>query len=249
MSNSDSTIDLHLPRVIAHRGAPLEAPENTLAALQRAYEIGASWVEFDVMLTADGVPIIIHDDRLDRTTNGHGKVAAKTYAEIAELDAGLWFNPRFQGEKVPTLVQFLSCAAKLGLGINVEIKPTVGREAETAEAAVRVIEANWPEKNKLLISSFSEKSLAVVHSINSKLPLGFLLHHWTKHWQQAVADLNCFSLHAFHRILTPARIAEIKNQGLHVLAYTVDSPVLAKKLFSWGVDAVFSNKPDFVLTP
>ena len=125
--------------VIGHRGAAAAAPENTLASLRKAKELGASWVEFDVKLTRDGVPILMHDERLERTTNGRGEVAQATLAELQELDAGGWFGPAFRGERVPTFEAALGLCAELGLGINVEIKPCPGREAETARVAVETL--------------------------------------------------------------------------------------------------------------
>ena len=115
-----------LPRVIGHRGAAAAAPENTLVSLQKAKELGASWVEFDVKLTRDGVPILMHDERLERTTDGRGEVALTTLNDLQKLDAGGWFGPAFRGEPVPTLEAALALCAELGLGINVEIKPVRG---------------------------------------------------------------------------------------------------------------------------
>ena len=92
-----------LAPVIGHRGAAKRAPENTLAGLRRAHELGAAWVEFDVMLSGDGVPILIHDETLERTTDGHGAVPDHGLAAIRELDAGAWFAPAYAGERVPTL--------------------------------------------------------------------------------------------------------------------------------------------------
>src|ERR1700730_3386827 len=104
---------MQLPRVIGHRGACRYAPENTLASLYKAKQLGATWVEVDAMLTADDTVILMHDERVDRTTNGHGLVSAMSYAQIAQLDAGCWFAADFAGERVPTLLEFLHEAAQL----------------------------------------------------------------------------------------------------------------------------------------
>ena len=107
---------LAIPRLIGHRGAAAAAPENTLASLRKAKELGASWVEFDVKLTRDGCPVLIHDERLERTTSGRGEVALTTLEELQKLDAGGWFAPAFRGERVPTLEAALALCAELGLG-------------------------------------------------------------------------------------------------------------------------------------
>ena len=135
---------LRLPQVIGHRGAAAAAPENTLASIRKAKELGASWIEFDVKLTRDGQAILFHDDRLERTTDGRGAVAATTLAEIKRLDAGSWFGPAFRGEPVPTFDEALMLCAELGLGINVEIKPCRRREAETAAVAMAALLRLWP---------------------------------------------------------------------------------------------------------
>ncbi len=132
-----------LAPVVGHRGASAHAPENTLASLRRAWELGAAWVEFDVKLTRDGVPILMHDAKLKRTTNGSGLVASLDYAAIARLDAGAWFPGAFAGERIPTLDEAVALLQELGLAANVEIKPCPGREVETgrlvAQALLRLL--------------------------------------------------------------------------------------------------------------
>src|SRR5262245_53822372 len=110
-------------KVIAHRGANLITPENTISALRRAASLGATWVEFDVELTADGQPVIFHDDNLDRTTNGRGRISKTRFAAIQTLDAGSWFSEEFKGERIPTLAEWLQAAAECHMGINLEMKP------------------------------------------------------------------------------------------------------------------------------
>src|SRR5258708_6429242 len=117
-----------LPRVIGHRGACGLAPENTVASFRKAAELGVRWVEFDVHLSADGIPVVIHDDTVNRTTTGRGAVASLSLIELQALDAGTWFEPRFQGEYVPTLEAIVTLLGKLGLGAVVEINPSPATE-------------------------------------------------------------------------------------------------------------------------
>lgn len=236
-------------RVIAHRGASHYAPENTLAALQKAYELHIPWIEFDVMLTEDNVPIIIHDETLERTTDGHGEVAKTAYKDIAALDAGSWFDRAFSGEHIPTFAEFLKQAAELNLSVNVEIKPSEGKDQETAMAVVQTLQAHWlTARPNLLVSSFSVVSLTAARALDKSLCLGLLLDHWFGDWQESLLQLDCVALHANWRILTKRKVAQIKDLGRYVLAYTVDNPEQARELFSWGVDAVFSNVPDVILS-
>jgi len=126
-------MSLRLSRFVGHRGIAAEAPENTLTGFRLAAEAGFSWVEFDVMLSADDVPVLHHDEELGRTDNGSGPVAAHPLSALKALDAGSWFGPGFAGERIPTFEETIACCRALGLSMNVEIKPTTGREVRTAE--------------------------------------------------------------------------------------------------------------------
>src|SRR2546425_7902993 len=143
------------PRIIGHRGGGTLAPENTLAGIRKAATMGFGGVEFDVMLSADKVPLLIHDETLDRTTNGQGSVAATPYARLASLDAGAWFGPEYRGERVPTLEQAGKLCVELGLWANVEIKPAQGFERETGAAAAKLALELWRGASPApLLSSF-----------------------------------------------------------------------------------------------
>lgn len=239
---------LHLPKVIGHRGACYYAPENTLASLRKAKALGASWVEFDVMLTQDNHAVVIHDETLNRTTNGRGDVANSLYAEIAQLDAGSWFAPEFHQEKIPTFAEYLTCAQQLGLSLNVEIKPTPGRGRDTALQVVDTLKTHWQNPAQTcLVSSFCVESLQTARAQDAKLNLALLLDRWADGWQTLLTDLRCVSLNMKQSLLTAARVAEAKQYVPYVLAYTVNDKQLAQQLFDMGVDAVFSDKPDLLL--
>ena len=125
-----------LPRVIAHRGLSARAPENTLAAFRAAAGAGVPWVECDVQLTADGHAVLLHDETLDRTTDGTGRLADTPLAGLRGLDAGGWFDAAFAGESIPALSEALDLLAALGLGVNLEIKSGPGRGPEAARAVL-----------------------------------------------------------------------------------------------------------------
>ena len=162
--------------MIGHRGAAAAAPENTLASLRKAHELGARWVEFDVKLTRDGYPILAHDDRLERTTDGRGRFAAATLAEIAAARCRQLVRAgASRASAVPTFEQALALCRALGLGINVEIKPCRGREIETARVAVETLLAHWPATLPApLISSFVPACLGVAREIAPAVPRGYL---------------------------------------------------------------------------
>jgi glycerophosphoryl diester phosphodiesterase len=240
----DRYFKLKLPKLIAHRGASGYAPENTLAAIAQAHKLGAEWIEFDVMLTGCGEPIIIHDFTLKRTTNGKGRVRQKSYAEIAKLDAGSWFAPQFANEKIPTLAEMLKCAASYNLGINLELKPAAGKEQETTIKTLNLLKQHWPENLPLLISSSSVLTLEMVRKLDKKVLLGFIAHRWGRAWKKILMKYQCVSFHVNHEVLTPERIAQIKTIVPHVLAYTINDAQRMQELWKWGVDAGFTDYPD-----
>src|SRR6185312_10188996 len=166
-------------KIIAHRGASALAPENTLAAFRKASEIGANWVEFDVMLTQDNEVVVIHDETLDRTTNGKGLVSDHPYRYLATLDAGSWFDPKFSEEKIPTLAQVIDTLRHYQLAANIEIKPAVGKEEETVKRVLQVIDACWQSNMPApLISSFSPQVLHCVRQHSKTHFLAYLMDEW-----------------------------------------------------------------------
>ena len=170
------TMPTLIPRVIGHRGAAGHAPENTLVSLEKAAALGVRWVEFDTKLSADGVPVVFHDDKLERTADGRGPVAEMPLAELLALDAGTWFGDGFAGEPVPTLGQAMATLARLGLGANVEIKASPGREAKTGDAVGEVLKSDWPETLPApLISSFDAETLAAAGAAAAEIPRAFLV--------------------------------------------------------------------------
>jgi glycerophosphoryl diester phosphodiesterase len=234
---------LAIPRVIGHRGAAAAAPENTLASLRKASELGASWVEFDVKLTRDGHPVLIHDERLERTTSGRGSVALTTLDELQRLDAGGWFGPAFRGEQVPTFEAALALCAELGLGINVEIKPCPGRKAETARATVEVLRGHWPPAMPApLISSFEPECLAVARDLAPELPRGYLAGGLPLRWREKLATYGCRTLHLSARRTRARQRAAVLAAGVPLLLYTVNQPNRARRLLEGGVAAVFTDR-------
>lgn len=237
-----------LPPVLAHRGASQYAPENTLAAFREAKKRGANWVEFDVMLTADHEVVVIHDETLERTTNGTGQVIAHPYHYIQSLDAGSWFNPAFTGEKIPTLREVIALLAELKLSANIEIKAQIGDEALAVKKVLSAINDCWKKEMPApLVSSFSLAILEEVRKQSSTSLIGFLMHEWNPEWENICDRLDACTVNVNEAILTRENVDVIKASERPLLAYTVDDPRRAHDLFSWGVDAVFTNCPDLIL--
>jgi glycerophosphoryl diester phosphodiesterase len=230
--------------VIGHRGAAACAPENTLAGLRKAKALGCRWIEFDVRLTADAEPILLHDGRLERTTDGRGKVSALPLSAVRRHDAGGWFGPSFAGQRVPTLEEALTLLAELQIGANVELKSARGREAETGKVVADTVARLWPRGlPPPLISSFLPEALAAAWECAPGIARGMLFRTIPRNWRHFAERLGCATIHADHRRLRPAIVAEIRASGYSLLAYTVNDLKRANTLFDWGVASVFSDAP------
>lgn len=240
-----SLLPLAPQQIIAHRGASGYTPENTFAAVRKAYQMGAKWIEFDVMLTGDGVPIIIHDETLTRTTNGRGKVAKATFDQIKQLDAGGWYAPEFAGESVPSFVEWLALLDQLEFQINVELKPSKGQDESTARVALAELQQHWPiAVRPPLISSGSPMCLQLAKQLAPDLPRGAVIHRWHTGWQARLQDHDCVAISVNHRILNLKKMQQLRDMVDYVLAYTVNDLATAQKMFDLGVDAIFSDYPD-----
>lgn len=236
-----------LEPIIAHRGASKYAPENTMAAFEAAAVYGAKMVEFDVMLSQDNEPFVIHDENLKRTTNGRGLVNKVDAAYIRSLDAGKWFSKKFADERVPHLQEVLRWLMFANMKANIEIKPCKGLEEATTTKVMSVINRLWLVHLPMpLVSSFDWGVLRQCRSLAPEMPLGLLMHEWDGAWSAEAKRLNVNSVHLSRKILTADRAKAIKEQGYQLAVYTVNRRKQAKQLFRWGVDAVFSDYPDLL---
>lgn len=248
---------LKLAKVIGHRGAAAYAPENTLEGIHTAADMGVDWVELDVKLTKDDIPIIFHDEELSRTTNGSGLVAETTYEQIKQMEAGSWFGESFSGIKIPTLEEAIDALIERNLGFNLEIKPCPGREKETTEVALDMLSQYWDDHTRLLISSFQHVCLEVARDMAGDWSRGLLLAPETNaqgdnidinpDWKDLADYLDVKTINLGTEIATREVVEEILDQDLHPLIYTVNDPILARQYQTWGVDAMFSDEPDVLL--
>ena len=235
------------PPLCAHRGAGTLAPENTLAAMRVGASHGYAMFEFDVKLTADGKPILLHDATLDRTTSGRGFAGAATLAEIAQLDAGSWHSPAFAGEPVPTLANVAAWLLANDRMANVEIKPVPGREAETGAAVAIACAHLWRDAPvPPLLSSFSEDALAAARDATPWLPRALLLSRLPGDWPARLHRLGCVALDANHTALDAATVARARAERFRVVTYTANDPARVAQLREWGVDAVITDAVDLI---
>lgn len=239
---------LKLSKVIGHRGAAAYAPENTIEGIHTAADMGVEWVELDVKLTKDDVPIIFHDDELDRTTNGSGLVAETNYADLQDLECGSWFSDSFAGVKIPTLEEAIDAIIERGLGLNLEIKPCPGREKETAEVALDILSQYWDDHERLLISSFQNVSMEVARDMAPDWSRGLLLGGdvISDDWQEMAEYLDVQTINIGAHLATEEIIMAIRDLNLIPLIYTVNEPTDARLYQGWGVEAMFSDEPDVI---
>lgn len=226
------------PRLIAHRGASAVAPEGTRAAIRAAARAGAHIVELDVQLTRDGRAVIFHDDRLERTTNGVGRLTTTPYARLRRLDAGGWFHPRFAGERILLLSHALRLLSPR-LGINLELKPT-SRRRRLLQRVLRLVRRSGIG-GRLLVSSFDPALVAPLprHGIACAL----LCRREPDRSLGRAIRVGCRAWHPHVTLVTPRRIQRAHAAGLAVNVWTVDDPRRARRLARWGVDGIFTNDP------
>ena len=230
------------PRLIGHRGAKALAPENTLGSIRAAKEAGATWVEIDAKLAGDGVPVLMHDATLDRTTDAQGPVVARSAAELAEVDAG-------NGEGVPTLAQCLALCRALGLGLDLEIKPDAGTGSATARAVLAVLDTEgWGPADPIVITSFSRNALRVVRDAAPDYVRGLLLTGRPDDWRAAARDLAVDAvIPGTKDVFGPEDVTAIVEGGWVPMVYTVNDPKRAKELFDWGMASIVTDDPPALL--
>jgi glycerophosphoryl diester phosphodiesterase len=228
---------------IAHRGASEFYPENTLEAFEGAHRLGAQWVETDVMLTQDGMPVLFHDDTLERFTGEKKHIATMQYEDLKRVDVGSWFDPKFKGACVPTLAQGLDSLNRLGMSLNLELKPTLGQDKATAIGAVKVLRESAFPKDRLIISSFSLLALEEAYKIAPEYAYGWLADEPRDLLVGLKSPIPWNSIHINNDWATPENVQDLRNGDFQVLVFTVNDPKRAKFLFDNGVAGVFSDDP------
>ena len=241
------------PFWIAHRGAGKLAPENTLAALRLGAQHGYRMFECDAKLSADGVPFLMHDATLTRTTNAHERLApdASTtgcdhaWAELSQLDAGSWHSRAFAGEPLPTLENAARFCRANGYALNIEIKPTPGTERRTGEVVASHALRWWQGASVApLLTSFSSDALKGAQDSAPGLPRGLLLETLPDGWLEAALGLGCVAVICNHSLWDSARVQKAHSAGLRALSYTVNDEAAARRLMELGTDGIITDRVD-----
>lgn len=240
-----------LPWVVGHRGAMGHAPENTMISFDQALGLGADMLEFDVRLTKDGVPVVVHDANLDRTSNRSFNVADLSVADITQLDAGSWFDLRFIGEKIPTLKDLLKWAkakktrakGKLAYFVELKVDGDEGRREQLIKAVVKELKAAGV-LNRSVIISFDEPTLALARKISPTTATGFLYSDFLYDALDRAKGLKTNHILPRKDRVTGDLVNEAHAASMAVVAWTADRLDEFRKLVIWGVDAIATNYPD-----
>ena len=235
---------LSKPVIFAHRGASKYAPENTLTSFDLAIQFGAQAIELDTMLSSDGIPLVIHDHTLMRTTNGKGKVNEKTAEEIRALDAGIHFSSSFQGEKVPLLSEVL-VRYQVGILLNIELKNYHTPHDDLARIVLDMVEQHGM-LDRVLFSSFLIRNLKKLRAIQPKVKVALLMDseilaalYQSCLFQRRLPEI----IHPHYSKVTEEYIAHEHQRQRCINVWTVDEPIKAKELMNWGVDGIITNDP------
>lgn len=229
----------------AHRGAGKLAPENTLAAFRLGADYGYRMFEFDAKLAGDGTAILMHDDSVDRTTDGRGRVAALGLSDLMRLDAGAWHSPTYTGEGIPTLARVARWLLAGNYLANIEIKPCTGREYETGAAIAAEADHLFRDAEVApLLSSFSEQALLGARAAAPDLPRALLTDVLPTDWVARCRALDCVAIDPHHKLLSEAVVDQAHDAGLRVATYTVNDPERASLLYQWGVDTIITDAID-----
>ncbi|OEZ60884.1 glycerophosphodiester phosphodiesterase [Duganella sp. HH105] len=241
------------PRIVAHRGGGTLAPENTIAGLRAGLAYGFRAVEFDVMLSRDGIGMVMHDPDFGRTVAGQGSVANTDAIELSGMDAGSWLGPQFRDEPVPFFTQFIDYCKQQRIWMNVEIKPADGFERETGSWVAKVTRESFADEIAAgdpaavpLLSSFSFEALAAARDAAPDLPRGYLLDRIPGDWQAQARELGAVAIHTNQKHLTPELAAQIKAAGYGLFCYTVNDTGRGREILSWGVDGFCTDRIDLI---
>lgn len=227
----------------AHRGASGYCPENTMAAFRRSIELGATGIETDVQMTSDGQLVLIHDESLKRTAGSSRLVKDVTLEELQQLDAGSWFDPAFEGERVPTLRELLELAAPTSLVINLELKNGIIQYEGLEEAVIEEVR-RFGMSDRIIISSFNHYSLVKCKHLAPEIRTGILyMEGLYEPWEYA-ARVGAEALHAYYYAVIPEWVAQAAERGIAYHPFTVNDTDVMRKLIDAGVAGIITDYPD-----
>ena len=233
------------PKWIAHRGAGKLAPENTLAAFQLGAKLGYRMFECDAKLSSDGVVFLLHDEHLERTTNGTGVAGSHEWSHLSQLDAGSWHSIAYAGEPLPTLESIARFCLSHGYFLNIEIKPTPGTAAMTGAIVAKEALRLWQgESIPPLLTSFKTEALVAAKQTAPLLPRGLLLDSLWDGWLEAALELECVAIVCNYKLWNEELVETVHAQKIRCLSYTVNDQDIADSLIALGTDGIITDSVD-----
>ena len=240
---------IKLPKIIGHRGACGLAPENTMSSLIKASLLKLSFVEIDVKISKDSIPILLHDDDLSRTTNGNGLCCKYDFDKLSMLDAGKWYSKEFENERILSLSKCLDFLFEKKISVNIELKPNKGKEFENVKSIGDLLKSKKNLPN-FFFTTFDLYSLDLVSAILPLVPIGFLIEDSSFYGKENVIDIckqyDCFSVGLKSSMVNKETVDFFKKHNLTITTFTVNSVDQAYDFFSLGVDSIFSDRPDLL---
>lgn len=229
---------------IAHRGFSGKYPENTMVAFKKAVEVGCDGIETDLHMTKDGIIVICHDETIDRTTNGRGFIHEYNYNELWKFDAGIKFHKEFEGEKIPSIDEFLDYVKDKNILINLELKNDVIHYDEMEKKVIEKV-YEFKLENNVILSSFNHYSMIRAKEYDGSIKTGLLCAAALYNVHDYVKTVGADALHPFFPTLMDKGIVDcIKKSGIEINTYTVNEEKHMKKLIGMGVDGIITNYPD-----
>lgn len=240
-----SMIDLAFSKVIGHRGACGHAPENTMVSFMKAKALGVDWVEFDIQLTQDEKLVVFHDLDFTRLANRPEILTQMNYVQCSQIDVGSYFAPEFRGQQVPLLEDVLRYLLTVNITPNIEIKSDTLTDLLITEQLLALLERVWPvDRMPPLVSSFDLPALQQLRELDQNIAIAFLCEELPADWRGIAEALKCYAIHTDHSRIDYDDVQAVHAEGYKMACYTVNDADEAKKLFQWGVDAVFSDYPE-----
>ncbi|MBP1969677.1 glycerophosphoryl diester phosphodiesterase [Virgibacillus natechei] len=230
------------PKIIAHRGASRLAPENTMPAFKIAHQQGAEGIETDVQLTKDNIPVLIHDERVKRTTNSVGYVKNFTFKELKQLDAGSWFSQKFVGTPITSLEEFLQWVYDKSLYLNLELKNNK-IDYRDLEAIVYERIEHYQLLNSTTISSFNPNSLKRMREINNDIEVALLLSRKQKNLVRNAQEIGANAIHLNYRLLNHSIVKSLRQANMAIRIFTVNKQSHLNRCIAHGCDGVFTDVP------
>ncbi|EGU46407.1 glycerophosphoryl diester phosphodiesterase [Vibrio ichthyoenteri ATCC 700023] len=232
--------------IVGHRGVAGQYPENTLASIQAAIDMGLEWIEVDIQPTQDHQLVVCHDHTIDRCSNGYGRVDSYTLEQLQQFDFGAWFSPQFNSQPILTLEQLLRLIQPLKIGLNIEIKIDTQNFEPVIKELKRQLELVALPAERILISSFDHQTLREVHQAHLGYPIAVLSEKLSKQDWLLLAEIDAVACNLNARTTNKKQIAALQQAGYQVWCFTVNNPHQLTHLQS--VDAIFSDFPQRFLT-